>query len=149
ASFGFDPLSGRLGRAAFRAVVGLRVEMAQRARRKRNRGELLFLGFQVPEAGPHHLAGIVVTSARHQPLDQRIEMLGQSNFHRFHFGIDAIYCQSVRPLNNSQPMNAPREELLFQLALTKPALERAAWLDRECASDSALRARLEALLAAH
>ncbi len=41
-----------------------------------------------------------------------------------------------------------REELLFQLALTKPAAARAAWLDRECRNDTALRARLEALLAA-
>src|SRR5262245_37701564 len=46
-------------------------------------------------------------------------------------------------------MNLSREEALFSLALTKPAAERAAWLDRECAGDSALRARLEALLAAH
>ena len=46
-------------------------------------------------------------------------------------------------------MNPNREELLFQLALTKPAAERAAWLDRECSDDKALRARLEALLAAH
>ncbi len=42
-------------------------------------------------------------------------------------------------------MNPSREELLFQLALTK----RVAWLDRECGDDAALRARLEALLAAH
>ena len=46
-------------------------------------------------------------------------------------------------------MNPSREELLFQLALTKPGAERAAWLDRECGDDTALRARLEALLAAH
>ncbi len=46
-------------------------------------------------------------------------------------------------------MNPTGEELLFQLALTKPVGERAAWLDRECGSDAALRARLEALLAAH
>ena len=46
-------------------------------------------------------------------------------------------------------MNPNREELLFQLALTKPAAERAAWLDRECDGDSALRQRLAALLAAH
>src|SRR5262249_9177496 len=42
-----------------------------------------------------------------------------------------------------------REELLFGLALTKPAAERAAWLDRECGEDKALRARLDVLLAAH
>ena len=46
-------------------------------------------------------------------------------------------------------MNPTREELLFQLALTKPAAERAAWLDRECSGDAALRQRLDALLAAH
>ncbi len=46
-------------------------------------------------------------------------------------------------------MNPNREELLFQLALTKSADERAAFLDRECGSDAALRARLEALLVAH
>ena len=47
-------------------------------------------------------------------------------------------------------MNNPtHEELLFQLALTKPADERAEFLDRECRADATLRARLEALLAAH
>ena len=46
-------------------------------------------------------------------------------------------------------MNPSREELLFGLALTKPAAERAAWLDRECGDDKALRQRLDALLAAH
>jgi hypothetical protein len=46
-------------------------------------------------------------------------------------------------------MNANREELLFQLALTKPAAERAAFLDRECGDDQTLRQRLDALLAAH
>src|SRR6185295_11360466 len=46
-------------------------------------------------------------------------------------------------------MNQNREELLFQLALTKPADERAAWLERECADDKALCARVAALLAAH
>src|SRR6185436_2095712 len=46
-------------------------------------------------------------------------------------------------------MNPPHEELLFQLALTKPSTDRAAWLDRECGDDKILRQRLEALLAAH
>ncbi len=46
-------------------------------------------------------------------------------------------------------MNPNREELLFQLALTKPATERSLFLERECGDDEALRARLEALLAAH
>ncbi len=46
-------------------------------------------------------------------------------------------------------MNPNHEELLFQLALTKPAAERAEFLNRECGDDQALRQRLEALLAAH
>jgi eukaryotic-like serine/threonine-protein kinase len=46
-------------------------------------------------------------------------------------------------------MNSNREEAIFALALTKPAAERAAFLDRECGDDAALRQRLEALLAAH
>ncbi|HVR35565.1 MAG TPA: protein kinase [Methylomirabilota bacterium] len=46
-------------------------------------------------------------------------------------------------------MNPTREELLFGLALTKPAAELVVFLDRECAGDSSLRQRLEALLAAH
>jgi hypothetical protein len=46
-------------------------------------------------------------------------------------------------------MNSNREELLFGLALTKPAAERARFLDRECGEDKALRQRLDALLAAH
>jgi hypothetical protein len=46
-------------------------------------------------------------------------------------------------------MPTSQEEALFALALTKSASERAAWLDRECSGNSELRARLEALLAAH
>ncbi len=46
-------------------------------------------------------------------------------------------------------MKPNREELLFQLALTKPAGERAEFLDRECGDDKALRQRLDALLTAH
>jgi eukaryotic-like serine/threonine-protein kinase len=47
-------------------------------------------------------------------------------------------------------MNTPsREEALFQAAAQLPGPERAAFLDRECAGDAALRARLDALLAAH
>jgi serine/threonine protein kinase len=46
-------------------------------------------------------------------------------------------------------MTFSNEEALFALALAKPAVERAAWLDRECNSDAALRQRLDALLAAH
>jgi eukaryotic-like serine/threonine-protein kinase len=48
-------------------------------------------------------------------------------------------------------MPAPenKEELLLALALSKPPDTRAAWLDRECEGDSALRQRLDVLLAAH
>ncbi len=46
-------------------------------------------------------------------------------------------------------MNPNREEALFALALEKPAEKRAAFLDAMCDGDAALRARLEALLAAH
>ena len=46
-------------------------------------------------------------------------------------------------------MNPSHEEALFTLALGKPAAERAAFLDRECGNDAAMRSRLEALLAAH
>jgi hypothetical protein len=46
-------------------------------------------------------------------------------------------------------MSPTREELLFQLALMKPASEHAAFLNRECGDDKALRERLKALLAAH
>ena len=46
-------------------------------------------------------------------------------------------------------MNPNREELLFQLALTKSSDERAEFLERECRNDAALRARIAALLAAH
>jgi hypothetical protein len=41
------------------------------------------------------------------------------------------------------------EEAQFALAFAKLANECAGWLDRECGEDKALRARLEALLAAH
>jgi WD40 repeat protein/serine/threonine protein kinase len=46
-------------------------------------------------------------------------------------------------------MNPNREELLFQLALEKPASERDSFLKAVCGDDAALRQRLEALLAAH
>ena len=39
-------------------------------------------------------------------------------------------------------MNTTREELMFGLALTKPAADRVAFLDRECAGDAALRTRI-------
>lgn len=45
-------------------------------------------------------------------------------------------------------MNSAREEALFALPLEKSSAERAAFLDRECRRDAALRARLDALLAA-
>src|SRR5579862_8530172 len=41
------------------------------------------------------------------------------------------------------------EETLFHLALEQPAAERAAFLDRMCGDDQALRERVEALLHAH
>src|SRR5262245_48973748 len=41
------------------------------------------------------------------------------------------------------------EETLFHLACEKPPDERAAFLDEACAGDTALRQRLEILLAAH
>ena len=50
-------------------------------------------------------------------------------------------------------MSPSREELVFQLALTKPAADRAAWLDRECGDDKALGTgssrRTRLILAAH
>jgi hypothetical protein len=46
-------------------------------------------------------------------------------------------------------MNPNREEALFALALAKPAEKQPAFLDAVCEGDAALRARLEALLAAH
>jgi hypothetical protein len=45
-------------------------------------------------------------------------------------------------------MNPSREEALFGLALEKPANKRAAFLDAMCEGDTALRSRLDALLAA-
>ena len=45
-------------------------------------------------------------------------------------------------------MNPSREQALLALALEKPASERAAWLDRECGNDKALRERVEVLLQA-
>src|SRR5262249_56585600 len=41
------------------------------------------------------------------------------------------------------------EETLFEVALNTPVADRSALLDRECADNPALRARVEALLAAH
>src|SRR5688572_5773054 len=46
-------------------------------------------------------------------------------------------------------MNDSREEDLFTAALALPAAERAAFLEKECAGDASLRARLEVLLNAH
>ena len=43
----------------------------------------------------------------------------------------------------------PNEEALFQTAAPLPPADRAAFLDRECAGNPALRARIDALLAAH
>ena len=55
-------------------------------------------------------------------------------------------------MNNIDPSTDPgheREHALFTLAAAKQGAERAAFLDRECAGDDALRQRLESLLAAH
>ena len=46
-------------------------------------------------------------------------------------------------------MYPTREEALFALALEKPADRRSAFLDAMCEGDASLRARLDALLAAH
>ena len=53
--------------------------------------------------------------------------------------------------NTGSPMpgSHEREQAIFTLAVAKPAAERTAFLDRECAGDLDLRQRLEALLAAH
>src|SRR6266496_254716 len=55
-------------------------------------------------------------------------------------------------MNNTglpMPSSHEREHALFTLAVAKRGAERAAFLDRECAGDLALRQRLEALMAAH
>src|ERR1700679_2769827 len=55
-------------------------------------------------------------------------------------------------MNKSQsamPSPQNREEVLFALALEKPAESRRALLDAMCAGDPALRQRLEALLSAY
>src|SRR5262245_46596874 len=53
------------------------------------------------------------------------------------------------PKNHAAALVQVREEALLVLALTKPVLERVALLDRECAGEPVLRARLDAKLAAH
>jgi len=50
---------------------------------------------------------------------------------------------------SSMPSPQERESALFALAAEKPLVERAAFLQAVCGTDSALRQRLEALLAAH
>src|SRR5262245_39982240 len=47
------------------------------------------------------------------------------------------------------PTEPNREETLFAAALNLPAAEGAAFLERECAGDTALRQRVESLLKAH
>ena len=51
--------------------------------------------------------------------------------------------------NSPMSPSQEREAALFSLALEKPASERPAFLKLLCGADNALRARLEALLAAH
>lgn len=46
-------------------------------------------------------------------------------------------------------MNPPPEEVLFALALGRPASARASFPDGACRGHAALRRRVEALLAAH
>jgi serine/threonine protein kinase len=46
-------------------------------------------------------------------------------------------------------MNTPSEETLFANTVALPASERPAYLERACAGDAALRARVEALVQAH
>jgi len=46
-------------------------------------------------------------------------------------------------------MKPPLEDTLFTLALRKPEAERAAFLERECGDNTALRRRIDELLAAH
>jgi hypothetical protein len=55
----------------------------------------------------------------------------------------------AKEVGSAATMNPNREELLFGLALTKSVVERSEFLDRECGDDKALRARIEALIAAH
>jgi hypothetical protein len=50
---------------------------------------------------------------------------------------------------SSMPSPQERESALFALAVEKPLAERSAFLQAVCGTDSALRQRLEALLAAH
>src|SRR5215475_780494 len=50
---------------------------------------------------------------------------------------------------SSMPSPQEREAALFVLAVEKPAAERPAFLQAICGADSALRQRLDALLAAH
>jgi serine/threonine protein kinase/WD40 repeat protein len=54
-------------------------------------------------------------------------------------------------MNESVPNSSPldREAALFSLAVEKPLADRAAFLRAVCGEDSALRQRLEALVAAH
>ncbi len=55
----------------------------------------------------------------------------------------------MSPDSPAPPSPAAREEALFTLAQAKAGADRAAFLDRECAGDPALRARVEVLLSAH
>ncbi len=66
---------GSPGGAALGAIVLLGVEVAQRARRIRNRREGLFLGIQNAQPRAHHFAGVVVAPARNQARYQFLEML--------------------------------------------------------------------------
>ena len=64
------------------------------------------------------------------------------------FGLKFRLIDKMNASNQDSP-ESRREELLFELALTKPLSERDAWLARECTDDPAMRQRIAALLAAH
>src|SRR5882672_2857973 len=51
--------------------------------------------------------------------------------------------------NQPMPPSSQREEALFAAAIARPEAERAAFLDGACLGNSALRQRLDALIAAH
>ena len=51
--------------------------------------------------------------------------------------------------NQDMKPEPQREEALFALAVDKSPADRAAFLERECGGDAALRQRIAALLAAH
>ena len=61
----------------------------------------------------------------------------------------------IEPMeSNQKPGSLPsneqrREEAVFDAALSLPAEERAAYLDKACSGDASLRQRIEVLLLSH